>query len=165
MTAADGEGTAMKVADMIKRALEQNGIQTLKEAAKALGVSTELVRATVKQGHIPKDVVLGKIADKLGLDRTALILAAHREKVPVEMKGYFLSPAKQKSWTKKRVWPLSEEQSEHLRKVMNETEIQIIRKYRQVPDEAKTQIEGYVDYTWASKKMTMETSTDKEKKG
>jgi hypothetical protein len=153
----------MKVAEMIKRALEQQGLQNMKDSAEALGISPELLRITVNQGHIPKDAILGKIADKLGLDRAALILAAHREKVPVEVKGYFLSPAKGKSWPQKRVWPLSEEQCEHLRKVMNEAEIQVIRKFRQVPDEAKTQIEGYIEYTWVTKRMTMNVGTGEEK--
>lgn len=158
------ESTAMKVAEMIKQALEQKDFQTLKDAAKALGISPELLRLTVNQGHIPKDRILGKIADRLGMDRAALILAAHREKVPVEVKGYFLSPAEQRSWPQKRVWPLSAEQCDYLGKIMNEAEIQIIRKFRQVPDEAKAQIAGYVDFTWALKRTAMNASAAEEKK-
>ncbi len=158
-----GESIAMKVAEMIKRALEQQGFQNMREAAKALDISQELLRITVNQGHIPKDVMLGKIADKLDLDRAALILAAHQERVPVEVKGYFLSRAERKSWTKTRMWPLSSEQCEYLGKVMNETEIQIIRKLRQVPDEEKRQIVGYVDYTWLSKRMIEEPADGKKK--
>ncbi len=154
----------MKVAEIIKRALEQEGLKNLKDASKALGISQELLRITVSRGHIPKDAILGKIADRLGLDKPALILAAHQEKVPIEVKGYFLTPAKGRSWKDKRVWPLSEEQCEYLRRVLSETEIQIIRKFRQVPDEAKVQIAGYVDYTWASKRMTMETVPAEKKK-
>jgi transposase-like protein len=153
----------MKVAEMIKRALEQKGIRTRKDAAKALDVSPELLRITLYQGHIPKDAILGKIADKLGLDSAELILAAHQEKVPVEVKGYFLSAAKRRAYPKKRVWPLSEEQCDHLGKVLNETEIQIIRMFRQIPDESKAQIVGYVDYTWATKRMTREMSEAEEK--
>ncbi len=142
----------MKVADMIKQALERQGLQNRKDAAKALDISLELLRITVK-GHIPKDATLVKIADRLGLDRVALLLSAHKEKVPIEAKGYFLSPKKRQSWTKKRAWPLSWEQCEYLGKVMNDMEIQIIRKLRQVPDEQKHQIAGYVDYTWMSKRV------------
>jgi DNA-binding MarR family transcriptional regulator len=153
----------MKVAEKIKRALEHKGLRTRKEAAKALGISSELLRITVYRGHIPKDSVLGKIADKLGLDRTELILAAHKEKVPIEAKGYFLSAARRKSYPRKRVWPLSEEQCDHLARVLDETEIQIIRMFRQIPDEAKSQIVGYLSFTWATKRMTREAVEEKGK--
>ncbi len=154
----------MKVADMIKRALERQGLQNMKDASKSLDISQELLRITVNQGHIPKDTMLIKIADGLGLDRVALLLAAHQERVPIEAKGYFLSPRKRQSWTKKRVWPLSGEQCEYLGMVMNEMEIQIIRKLRQVPDEEKRQIAGYVDYTWMSKRVTNERERKDEEK-
>ncbi len=144
----------MKVAEIISQALEKNGMRNLRTAAKTLGISQELLRITVNRGHIPKDKMLITIAEKLGLDKTALILAAHQEKVPVEVKGYFLSPGERKSWKKKRVWPLSEEQCTYLRKVMNEKEIQIVRKLRQVQDEGKVQVMGYVDYMWALKKAS-----------
>lgn len=152
----------LKVGELIKQALAQKDLRTLKQAAKALGISPELLRLVVSRGHLPKDAMLGKIADKLGLDRAALILAAHREKVPLEVKGCFLSVSGRKAWQTKRVWPLSDEQCDYLKKILNEEEIQIIRKLRQVPDEAKTQIVGYVDYTWASKK-TMNESDREEK--
>ncbi len=89
------------------QALEQKGYRNW-APAKTLGISLELLRLTVKRGHIPKDSILEKIADKLGLDRTALLLAAHKEKFPVEVKGYFLSPSKKIKYEKRRVWPLSE---------------------------------------------------------
>ncbi len=145
----------MKVAEIIKQALEHKGYRTLREAARALGISQELLRRTVNEGHIPKDSMLGKMAGKLGLDKATLILEAHQERVPVEVKGYFLSPTEQRTYPRKRVWPLSEEQCDYLGKLLNETEIQIIRKYRQLPDDAQTQITGYIDYTWATKRMTM----------
>jgi hypothetical protein len=145
----------MKVAEMIMRALEQKGSQNLRTSAKTLGVSPELLRLTVKQGHIPKDSILEKIADKLGLDRSALLLAAHKEKFPMEVKGFFLSPSKQKKYEKRRVWPLSEEQCSYLEKILNEPEIQMIRKFRQLPDEEKAHITGYLDYSWATKKLTL----------
>ncbi len=154
----------MKVAEMIKQALEQKGFRTLREAAKALGISQELLRRTVNQGYLPKDSMLGKIAAKLGLDGSVLILTAHQEKVPLEVKGYFLSPTEQKTYPRKRVWPLSEEQCDYLGKVLNETEIQIIRKFRQLPDDAKAQIGGYLDYTWATKRITMNVGESEEKK-
>lgn len=145
----------MKVAEIIKQVLKQKGFRNMREAAKALGISHEILRLTVNKGHIPKDDMLGMIADKLGMDRSALILAAHQEKVPVEVQGYFLSPTEQKKYQKKRDWPLSEEQCGYLGKILDETEIQIIRKFRQIPDSAKEQISGYLDYTWAMKRITM----------
>ena len=145
----------MKVAEMIMQVLKQKGYRNLLSASKTLGISSELLRLTVNKGHIPKDSILEMIADKLGLDRSALLLAAHKEKFPFEVKGYFLSPTKQKKFEKRRVWPLSEEQCSYLEKILNEPEIQIIRKFRQLPDEEKAQITGYLDYTWAMKKITM----------
>ena len=155
----------MKVAEIIKRALIQKGLLARKDAAEALGISPELLRLTVYKGHIPKDAILGKIADKLGLNSAELILAAHREKVPFEVKGYFLSAAKRKTYPKRRVWPLSEEQCDHLAKVMNEAEIQMVRMFRQLPDDVKAQIVGYLTYSWATKRLTRDgVSVAEEKK-
>ena len=145
----------MKVAEMIKQAMEQKGCRNMRSAAKTLGISLELLRLTVNEEHIPKDSILEMIADKLGLDRSALLLAAHQDKFPFEVKSYFLSPTKQKKYEKKRVWPLSEEQCSYLEKILNEPEIQIIRKFRQLPDEDKAHITVYLDYTWAMKRITM----------
>jgi hypothetical protein len=145
----------MKVAEMIMQALKQKGYRNLRAEAKTLGISAELLRLMVNKGHIPKDSRLDMIADKLGLDRTALLLAAHKEKFPFEVKGYFLSPSKKIKFEKRRVWPLSEEQCSYLEKILNEPEVQIIRKFRQLPDEEKARITGYLDYAWATKKITM----------
>lgn len=146
----------MKIAELIKRALEQNGLPALRprQAAKSLDVSVELLRLILTKGHVPKDKTLGKIAGKLGMNASALILAAHQERVPAEMKGYFLSAAPEKSWRRKRVFPLSEEQCNYLGKIMSNDEIQIVRKFRQVPGEAQAQVVDYVDYQFASKRTT-----------
>ncbi len=142
----------MKISDIIKEALEKKGFRSLKDASKTLGVSSELLRVAINKGHIPKDKTLGAMADKLDLDRTLLILAAHQEKVPSEIKGFFLSPSRSKLSHRKRVFPLSVEQCDYLEKFMSTEEIQMIRKYRQVSEEAKTQITGYVDYMVATHK-------------
>ena len=142
----------MNVAELIKRALKQNGLPVLRprEAAKSLDVSVELLRIILFKGHIPKDKTLVKLAGKLGINAAALILAAHQQKVPAEMKGYFLSALPERSWRRKRVFPLSEEQCDYLGKIMSKDEIQIVRKFRQVPEEAQVQVAGYVDYMFAS---------------
>lgn len=145
----------MKLAELIMQALERKGYRNLRSAAETLGVSSELLRQTVNRGHIPKDCILERIADKLDLDKSALLLAAHQERFPVEVEGYFLSRKEQKKFEKKRVWPLSEEQCSYLEKILNESEIQVIRKLRQLPPEEKAQITGYLDYTWAMKRITM----------
>ncbi len=143
----------MKVSDMIKQALEKKGYLNLKDASKALGISPELTRVILNKGHVPKDKTLRTIAGKLGLDKSTLILAAHREKVPVEVKGYFLSPTESKFRQGKRVYPLSQEQCDYLERILSSEEIQLMRKYRQVSEEGKTQILGYVDYTFASREQ------------
>jgi hypothetical protein len=152
---------SLKVAELIKQALEKKGLLTVKHAAKVLGISQDLLRLMFSHGHIPMDATLGKIADKLGMDKASLILAAHREKVPAEVRGYFLFSPERKTWREKRVWPISEEQCYYLGKIIKEEEIQLIRKLRQVSDEARMQIGEYVDYTWASKRM-MNVGDDKE---
>jgi lambda repressor-like predicted transcriptional regulator len=142
----------MKVSDMIMQAFEKKGFRNLRDASKALGISPEILRVTMNKGYIPKDKTLGIIANKLGLDKSVLILAAHQEKVPVEVKGFFLSPSPPKFRQGKRIFPLSQEQCDYLEKIMRPEEIQMVRKYRQVPEEAKTQIIGYIDYMFASKR-------------
>ncbi len=49
------------------------------------------------------------------------------------------------------IFVIAEEQCDYLAKIMTAEEIQIVRKFRQVTEEAKAQIVGYVDYTFASK--------------
>src|SRR5512147_1401791 len=143
----------MKVAEMISEALEKKGFHNLKDAAKFLGISPELLRVSLNKRHIPKDKTLVMIANKLGLDKSILIMTAHREKVPLEMQGLFLAPSQSAVGREKRIAPLSEEQCNYLAKLMSIEEIQLVRKIRQVSDEARTQIAGYVDYMYATKKV------------
>jgi hypothetical protein len=142
----------MKISDMIRQALEKKGFKNLKDASKVLGISPELLRVTINKGHIPKDRTLMMIANKLGLDKSVLILSAHQEKVPAEVKGFFLSPSTTKYRRGKRKYPLSEEQINYLEKILSIEEIMMLRKYRQVSEEAKTQINGYIDFMYASKR-------------
>jgi hypothetical protein len=142
----------MKISEMIKQALEKKKFNNLKDAAKFLDISPELLRVILNKGHLPKDRTLTTIASRLGLDKSGLILAAHQEKVPADVKGFFLSPSSTHYKEGKRIFPLSSEQTDYLGKILSPVEIQMIRKYRQVTDEGKTQIRGYVDYTFASRK-------------
>jgi len=142
----------MKISDMIRQALEKKGFKNLKDASKVLGISPELLRVTINKGHIPKDSTLMVIANKLGLDKAMLVLAAHQEKVPDEVKGFFLSPSQAKFKRGKRKFPLSEEQTSYLEKILSIDEIMLMRKLRQVSDEALVQITGYVDFMFVSKK-------------
>jgi hypothetical protein len=139
---------------MIRQALEKKGFKNLKDASKVMGISPELLRVTINKGHIPKDRTLIMIANKLGLDKSVLILSAHQEKVPAEVKGFFLSPSTTKYRRGKRKSPLSEEQINYLEKILSIEEIMMLRKYRQVSEEAKTQINGYVDFMFASKRSS-----------
>jgi hypothetical protein len=142
----------MKISDTIKQALEKKGFRNLKNAARALEISPELLRVTLNKGHVPKDNTLSIIAEKLGLDESSLILAAHQEKVPETVKGFFLSPTSTAERKDKRIFPLSQEQCDYLGKIMGPEEIQLVRQFRQVSEEGKTQIIGYVEYTFATKK-------------
>jgi hypothetical protein len=142
----------MKIAEMIRQALEKKGFKNLKDASKVLGISPELLRVTINKGHIPKDKTLIMISQKLNLDKSILILGAHQEKVPDEVKGFFLSPSQTKLKRGKRKYPLSEEQINYLEKILSIDEIMMLRKFRQVSDEARVQIAGYVDFMFASKR-------------
>lgn len=143
----------MKVSDIIRQALEKRGFKNLKDASKVLGISPELLRVTINKGHVPKDKTLMLIATKLGLDKSVLILSAHQQKVPAEVKGFFLSPAKPKYKTGKRRYPLSEEQIIYLEKILSQDEIQIIRKIRQMTEEGRIQATGYVEYLFDTKRV------------
>jgi hypothetical protein len=142
----------MKIADMIRQALEKKGFKNLKDASKVLGISPELLRVTINKGHIPKDKTLMVIASKLNLDKAVLILTAHQEKVPAEVRGFFLSPSQAKFRRGKRKYPLSEEQINYLEKILSIDEIMMMRKYRQVSDEARVQIDGYIEFMFSSKR-------------
>jgi transcriptional regulator with XRE-family HTH domain len=142
----------MKISEMIRQALEKKGFKNLKDASKVLGISPELLRVTINKGHIPKDKTLMMIAQKLNLDKSVVILAAHQEKVPAEVKGFFLSPSQARFRRGKRKYPLSEEQINYLEKILSVDEIMMLRKFRQVSDEGRTQIEGYIDFMFASKR-------------
>jgi len=142
----------MKISDMIRQALEKKGFKNLKDASKVLGISPELLRVTINKGHIPKDKTLMMIAQKLSLDKSVMILSAHQEKVPAEVKGFFLSPSQAKFRRGKRKYPMSEEQINYLEKILSVDEIMMLRKFRQVSDDARTQISGYVDFMFASKR-------------
>lgn len=142
----------MKLAEMIKNALEKKGYKNLKDASKALGISPELLRVTINKGHIPKDNTLTTIAKKLNLDMSVLVLAAHQQKVPNEVKGYFLTPSDTKVSRGKRKYPLSEEQTTYLAQVLSVEEIAMVRTFRQVTDEARLQIAGYMDFMYATKR-------------
>lgn len=148
----------MKLQDMIRQALEKKGLRNLKEAAKVLGISPELLRVTINKGHIPKDSTLILIANKLGLDKSVLILTAHREKVPADVKGFFLAPTSTLMRREKRKVPLSEEQCNYLAKLMNSEEIQLIRKFRQVTPDGRTQILGYIDFMFATARQLGKTA-------
>lgn len=145
----------MKISTMIKESLEKRGLRHLKESSQFLGISTELLRMIVNKGHVPKDKTLVLIARKLDLDTSALVLAAHRESVPEEVKGFFLTPAPSthRNGSGIRKYPLSQEQCQYLEKVLKPDEIQVIRKLRQVTEEARKQVVGYVDYMFGTQRV------------
>ena len=146
------ETETMKIAEMIKNALDKKGYKNLKDASKALGISPELLRVTINKGHIPKDNTLTMIAKKLNLDMSVVVLAAHQQKVPNEVKGYFLTPSDAKFNRGKRKYPLSEEQTNYLAQVLSVDEIAMLRTFRQVTDEGRVQIMGFIDFMYATKK-------------
>jgi hypothetical protein len=146
----------MKISAMIKESLEKRGLRNLKESSVYLGISTELLRMIVNKGHVPKDKTLVLIAQQLEINAASLVLAAHRQTVPEEMKGFFLAPSASKfrHGIGMRKHPLSQEQCDYLQKVMKSEEIQLVRKFRQVTEEGRKQVIGYVDYMFATQRVT-----------
>jgi len=143
----------MKLADLIRQSLEKKGYKNLRDASKVLGISPELLRIIMIKGHVPKDKTLSILANKLGLDEWSLILTAHQEKVPEELKGFFLAPSQPKfKQQQKRISPFSQEQCTYLEKVMSPEEIQLFRKFRQITPEGKMQVVGNVEYMFATKR-------------
>lgn len=142
----------MRLSEMIKNAIDKKGYKNLKDASRALGLSPEILRVIISKGHIPKDSTLALIAKKLDIPMPVLVLAAHQEKVPAEAKAFFLTPAPAGSSRSKRKYPLSEEQTSYLEQILTIDEIMLLRKFRQVNDKARTQIGGFVDFIYASKR-------------
>lgn len=149
--AGPGGMKAMKLSEMVRTAIEKKGYKNLKNASRALGISPELLRVVMNRGHVPKDKTLALIARKLGLDMSLLVLTAHREKVPDEAKGFFLMPSPAAPG-RKRKYPLSEEQTAYLAKVLSVNEIMMLRKIRQMNDTGRAQLSGFVDYLYASRR-------------
>jgi hypothetical protein len=137
---------------MIKGALEEKGFKNLKDASKVLGISAELLRVTLCKGHIPKDNTLTLLAEKLDIDAPLLVLAAHQERIPDEFKGFFLTPSQSRFQGGKREFPFSEVQTTRLDNVLDIDEIAMLRKYRQVTEEARMEITSFVDFVYGSKR-------------
>ena len=143
----------MKISEMIRQALEKKGFRNLKDASKVLGISPELLRVTINKGHIPKDKTLIMIAAKLGLDKSVLILAAHQEKVPAEVKGFFLSPSQANSGAGRENFrfPKTDQLSREDHERRRDSDAQEVSPgVRGGTD----QIAGYVDYMFASKRSS-----------
>lgn len=145
---------AMTISTMIKKAMRKKRFRSLKATACAAGVSTEIFRRTVNEGAIPKDSTLVKIAKALEIDPAALVLACHRQKLPASMRGEFLTPQnRSRPWEQKRRYPLSQEQCDYLSTVMSNSEIQLIRKCRQLTPEEQQHAIAYIDYQFAENRI------------
>jgi transcriptional regulator with XRE-family HTH domain len=154
----------MTLSDIIGRELAKRGLATLKDSARFLGMSTELVRTILNGSRVPKDKNLIKIAEKLGINTSALILAAHQQNIPHDMQAYLLKPA-ETAPKNKRIWPLSLEQCDYLAKIMSPEEIQLMRKYRQLTIEEKIQARGYIHYMFSTKRVPPPSSDEKVEGG
>jgi hypothetical protein len=145
----------MKISVMIKEALEKRGLRNLKQSSQFLGISTELLRMILNKDHIPKDKTLSLIAKRLELNAPVLILAAHQASVPEEVQGFFLPPttAKLRHGMFLRKHPLSQEQCDYLCKMMTSEEIQLVRKLRQVTEDGKKLVLGYIDYMFSTQRI------------
>lgn len=148
---------AIKLSDLIRQELAKRGLVSYADSARFLGMNLEFIRMILHKNHVPKDKNLIKIAKSLGIDATPLILAAHRQRLPLDTHSFILQP--DEGTTKnKRIWPLSREQCDYLAKFMSPQEIQLLRKYRQLLPEEQRQTEGYVHYMFSTKRVPPQSS-------
>jgi len=148
------------LSDLIRQELAKRGLKSCAASAHFLGMSVEFVRATLQKKHLPKDKSLIRIAERLGIDAVPLILAAHRQNLPLDTQSCILQPAEVAS-KNKRIWPLSREQCDYLANVISLQELQILRKYRQLLPEGKIQIEGYIHYMFVTKRVQQSASIER----
>ncbi len=141
-------GGTVKLSDLLRQEMEKRELKTVKDAAGVFGVSIQLLRVMLYNDHIPKDRTLAVIAGRLGLDPAMLVMVAHRQRLPRDLGVFTLTPEPPTGGdlARKRKWPLSQEQCDYLSHIMTIEEIQLIRKYRQLTDEAKTQVVGQINY-------------------
>ena len=83
----------MNLSDLLRQGLAKRGLVSTAESARFLGTSIELVRKTLRNIRVPKDKTLIRIADRLGIDAAPLILAAHQQKLPLEVRSSLLEPS------------------------------------------------------------------------
>jgi hypothetical protein len=142
----------MTVADMLKKELSQQGVHTVKEAALLLGTSATTLRLLLIRKRIPKDNILTEIAKKLDLDTAALLLQAHRERLPRAMQSSILMPVPPAGGdlAHKRKWPLSQEQCDYLGRIMTSREIELVRMFRQMTPEEMREVFDYMGYLFQS---------------
>lgn len=81
--------TSERVSDIVMKAIQSKGYETIKDCAKELDIPYENLRKTVAAEHIPRDRTLIEYARKLGIDEQYLILQAHRDRAPDVIKGIF----------------------------------------------------------------------------
>ncbi|MDH4163246.1 MAG: hypothetical protein OEW15_11245 [Nitrospirota bacterium] len=146
----------MKLAEIIDRELKNRKVRSLKAASQLIGISAEIIRAILVKDHIPKDRTLRAIAQSLELDLSLLVIVAHQQKLPGDVKGQFLVPDnyRGRNGKSRRKAPLSQEQCDYLKQEIGTDEIQLVRKYRQLSDEGKIQSRGYIDYIYSTARKT-----------
>jgi hypothetical protein len=151
-TNEEGKGFAMKLSRLLWREMKRREIRTIKDSAHFLGMSIELIRIILNKDYVPRDNSLIKIAKKLGIDATLLLLAAHEQRMPPNLRSFMLRPAAAAT-KNKRIWPLSLEQCTYLEKIMSPAEIQLVRKYRQLSPEENAQVLGYINYMFSTQRV------------
>jgi transcriptional regulator with XRE-family HTH domain len=142
----------MKLSQILDRELSKRKFKTVAEAAHVLDVSAVLLRQILNGSHIPREKILIKIAERLGIEASELIFAAHKHSLPPDAQAYLLKPS-DASKEHRRIWPLSQEQCDYLAQQMSPQEIQLIRKYRQFDYLDKARTLGYVDYKFSTQRV------------
>ncbi len=140
---------------LIKEEMKKRGLKDEQLTAGRLGVSYEVLRQILRDNHIPKNRTLLQIARGLDIDPSILIMAAVRERLPRNLGEFMLTVEHPPSgdWERKRKWPLSQEQCAYLSRLMNSQEIQLVRKYRQLSSDEKSQVVGYINYEFETKRI------------
>jgi hypothetical protein len=109
---------------------------------------------------VPKDKSLIRIAKKLGISATPLILAAHQQKLPGNAASYVLKPG-DPGVKDNRTWPFSQAQCGYLAQILSSGEIQLIRKHRQLSADGKICVQSYIEYMFSLHRVPPPSSPER----
>ena len=80
------------IAEILKRRIDELGVDDLKDCARQFDLPYELLRKVISDGHMPKDKTLLLYAKAFDLNAAELISTAYRQRAPDHLQYLFDSP-------------------------------------------------------------------------